>query len=82
MTSPSETARDHRAGPEDDQNMPEPSWDPADARPEGGPRSPAPVASGYPGVNALDSAAAEPGLAGGDDAAAPSTAWRSCGPPC
>jgi hypothetical protein len=71
MTSPSETARDYRAGPEDDQNMPELNWDPAGARLEGDPRSPAPATSGYPGVTAVGSAAAEPGLAGRDDAAAP-----------
>jgi hypothetical protein len=81
MTSPSETARDHRAGPADDQNMPEPSWDPADARPEGDPQSPAPAASGYPGVTAVGSAAAEPGLAGRDDAAAPFASSASSASP-
>ena len=71
MTPLGETARDHQAGPEDDQNMPELNWDAAGARPEGDPQSPAPAASGYPGVTAVGSAAAEPGLAGRDDAAAP-----------
>jgi hypothetical protein len=55
MTSPSETAHAHQAGPADDQNMPELSRDPASTIPEGDPRSPAPAASGYPG--------AEPGSA-------------------
>jgi hypothetical protein len=77
MTSPSETARAHQAGPADDQNMPEPSWDPAGARPEGDPQSPAPAASGHPDATAVDSAAAEPGLAGSDDAAAPFAFSRS-----
>jgi hypothetical protein len=71
MTSPSETASDHQAVPEDNQNMPEPSWDPAGAIPEGDPQSPAPAASGYPGITAMHGAPAEPGIAGGDDAAAP-----------
>jgi hypothetical protein len=71
MTSPSETASDHQAAPEDSQNMPGPSWDPAGAIPEGDPRSPAPAASGYPGVTAAGSAAAEPGLAEGEDAERP-----------
>jgi hypothetical protein len=71
MTSPSETASAHQAGPADDRNMPEPGWDPASSIPEDDPQSPAPAASGYPFINAMGSAAAEPGLAGPDDAAAP-----------
>ena len=71
MTPLGETARDHQAGPEDDRNMPELNWDPAGARPDGDPQPPAPATSGYPGVTAVRSAAAEPGLAGRDDAAAP-----------
>jgi hypothetical protein len=71
MTSPSETARDYQAVPEDNQNRPEPSWDPAGAPPAGDPQSAAPAASGYPGITAVDSAPAEPGLAEGDDAEAP-----------
>ncbi len=77
MTSPSETASDHQAAPEDNQNMPEPSWDPAGAIPEGDPQSAAPAASGYPGIAAVDSAPAEPGIAEGDDAAAPFAFARS-----
>ena len=77
MTSPSETARDHLAGPEDDQNIPEPIWNPAGAIPEGHPQPPAPTASGYPDATAVGSAAAEPGLAGSDDAAAPFAFSRS-----
>ena len=77
MTSPSETARDHQAVPEDNQNMPGPSWDPAAAIPEGDPQSPAPAASGYPGVTTVGSAAAEPGLAEGDDAERPFAFSRS-----
>jgi len=68
MTSPTETARDHQAGPQDDQNMLELNRDPAGAIPEGDPQPPALAASGYPGVTALGSAAAQPGLAGRDDA--------------
>jgi hypothetical protein len=71
MTSPSETASDHQAVPEDNQNRPEPSWDPAGAPPEGDPQSAAPAASGYPGITAMDNAPAEPGLAEGDDAEMP-----------
>ena len=70
MTSPSETASARQAGPADDRNMPEPSWDPASTIPEGDTRSPTP-APGYPFINAMGSAAAEPSLAGTDDAAAP-----------
>jgi len=70
MTSPGETARDYRAGLEDDQNMPGLNWDPAGAMPEGDPQLPAPAASAYPGVTPVGSAAAEPDLAGRDDAAA------------
>jgi hypothetical protein len=77
MTSPSETASDHQAVPEDSQNMPEPSWDPAGAIPEGDPQSAAPAASGYPGITAVDSAPAESGIAEGDDAAAPFAFSRS-----
>ena len=77
MTSPSETASDPQAVPEDNQNMPEPSWDPAGAIPEGDPQSPAPAASGYPGITAVHSAAAEPGLAEGDDADTPFAFSRS-----
>jgi hypothetical protein len=71
MSSPSETASAHQAGPADDRNRSEPSWHPADAIPEDDPRSPVPAAPEYPFVNALGSAAAEPDLAGPDDAAAP-----------
>jgi hypothetical protein len=71
VTSSSETASAHQAGPADDQNMPEPSWDPASTVPEGDPQSPAPAAPEYPFINALGSVAAEPGLAGRDSAAAP-----------
>jgi len=71
MISPGETARDYQAGPEDDQNMPGLNWDPAGAMPEGDPQLPAPAASAYPGVTPVGSAAAEPGLAGRDGAAAP-----------
>jgi hypothetical protein len=71
MTSPSETASDHQAVPEDNQNMPEPSWDPAGAIPEGDPRSPAPAASGYPGITAVHSAPAGAGLAEADGAETP-----------
>jgi len=77
MTSPSETASDPQAVPEDNQNMPEPSWDPAGAIPEGDPQSPAPAASGYPGITAVHSAPAEPGLAEGDDAETPFAFSRS-----
>jgi hypothetical protein len=72
MTSPSETARAPQAGPEDDQNMAELNRGPARTIPEGDSQSPAPAASGYPGVTAMGSAAAEPGLTGRDDVAAPS----------
>ena len=71
MSSPSETASAHQAGPADDRNRSEPSWHPADAIPEDDPRSPVPAAPEYPFVNVLGSAAAEPDLAGPDDAAAP-----------
>jgi hypothetical protein len=74
MSSPSETASAHQAVPQDDQNRSEPSWDPASTIPEGDPRSAAPAASGYQGRyrrGQRHSAAAEPGLAGRDDAAAP-----------
>ena len=74
MSSPSETASAHQAVAQDDQNRPEPSWDPASTIPEGDPRSPAPAASGYQGRyhrGQRHGAAAEPGLAGRDDAAAP-----------
>ena len=77
MTSPGETASDPQAVPEDNQNMPGPNWDPAGAIPEGDPRSPAPAASGYPGVITVGSAAAEPGLAEGDDAERPFAFSRS-----
>ena len=77
MTSPSETASDPQAVPEDNQNMPGPSWDPAGAIPEGDPQSPAPAASGYPGITAVHSAPAEPGLAEGDDAETPFAFSRS-----
>jgi len=77
MTSPSETAMDYQAVPEDSQNMPEPSWDPAGAIPEGDPQSAAPAASGYPGTTAVDSAPAGPGLAEGDDAEMPFAFSRS-----
>lgn len=71
MSSPSETASANQAGPADDRNRPEPSWDPAHAIPKDDPRSPVPAAPEYPFINALGSAAAEPDLAGPDDAAAP-----------
>jgi hypothetical protein len=51
--------------------MPEPSWDPPGAIPPGDPRSPAPAASGYPGITPVHSAPAEPGLAEADHAETP-----------
>jgi hypothetical protein len=60
MTSPSETASAHQAGPADDRTMAAPSPDPADAIPEDNPQSPAPAAPEYPFINALGTVA-EPG---------------------
>ena len=60
---------DYQMVPENGQDAPERTPDPAGAIPD--PRSPAPAASGYPDATASGSAAGEPGAAGKTDAESP-----------
>jgi hypothetical protein len=83
MTSPSEIATEQQMVPEDDQNMPELTWNPTDAMPAGDPQPPEPIEPANPGFTAVDSAAepvvvgaiAEPVVVG------PAEPWRSLAVP-
>jgi hypothetical protein len=62
---------DYQMVPENGQDAPERTPDPAGAIVTDDPRSPAPAASGYTGVAASGSAAGEPGAPGKTDAESP-----------
>jgi hypothetical protein len=71
MTSPGETAMDYQMVPENGQDAPERTPDPAGAILAADPRPPAPAASGCTDATASGSAAGEPGAAGKTDAERP-----------
>ena len=81
MTSPRETAMDYQMVPENGQDAPERTPDPAGAILAADPRSSAPAASGYTGATASGSAAGEPGDAGKTDAESPLAAPVPCAEP-
>jgi hypothetical protein len=71
MTSPEETAMYYQMVPENGQDVPERTPDPAGAILAADPRSPASAASGDTGATAWGSAAGEPGAVGRTDAESP-----------
>lgn len=78
MTSPTQTSWDHQIMPEDNQNVPDQGMpeevipDPAAATMTADPQLPAAAANEDPGVTAVGSPIAEPGVADGVDGERPS----------